>query len=513
MRTRSSCVRRRRVIGVSVVLLVCSTACAGDGATSSGDATSLFGADREASVVEHLSAGPVRLKFQDGELRYLYVGNREIVRRIYFAVRDRHWDTVMPTFEQIKIRQTGKSFTIHLEAVCKSAAADYAWTGEIHGDASGEITFTAKGLPKSDFRSPRIGFCVLYGARDLAGREYEVVEAGGDVRKGVFPQEVSPALLQKPFRSLRYTVPDGMQVRVGLEAGDFSMEDQRTYGDSSYKAYAPMEYSYPQIQANQEAQQMLRVSVSDPVGQAETDGPVRIALGDAVAGRTMPRIVRAVTRERRPGFGAINRRREQHAGAESLGWSYCPALHLPDDDTFMENLPAIVDQVRTVRSFAPDAAIRIGPIGINAPYPRSGPDPRNRGLFAGAWTLGLTRYLALSGVEEAAFGMGPGPVDGIIKALAEDSGRPVLEIQLQGARPVQVQALALGGDDDGALWLANTSSSPREVAVDPSGRALTPSARFGAPLEAWVAKREEGIVRFTLEPFEVCRLSLTGSRP
>src|SRR5258708_2214068 len=44
---------------------------------------------------EFLRAGPVRLKFADGELRYLRVGDKEIIRRIYFAVRAGNWDTAM----------------------------------------------------------------------------------------------------------------------------------------------------------------------------------------------------------------------------------------------------------------------------------------------------------------------------------------------------------------------------------------------------------------------------------
>src|SRR4051794_3324508 len=34
----------------------------------------------------HLRAGPITLKFQDGQLRYLRVGEKEMIRRIYFGV-------------------------------------------------------------------------------------------------------------------------------------------------------------------------------------------------------------------------------------------------------------------------------------------------------------------------------------------------------------------------------------------------------------------------------------------
>src|SRR5258708_1292060 len=61
----------------------------------------------QSSVPRPLHAGPISLKFEDGELRYLYVGQKEIVRRVYFAVRDGSWNTAMPRFTNVAVDDGG----------------------------------------------------------------------------------------------------------------------------------------------------------------------------------------------------------------------------------------------------------------------------------------------------------------------------------------------------------------------------------------------------------------------
>ena len=43
-----------------------------------------------------LRAGPLTLFYEAGDLRYVKPGDREILRRVYVAVRDRNWGTVSP---------------------------------------------------------------------------------------------------------------------------------------------------------------------------------------------------------------------------------------------------------------------------------------------------------------------------------------------------------------------------------------------------------------------------------
>src|SRR5689334_6644193 len=82
------------------------------------------GVRAQAGQAYYLQAGPLHVKFQDGELRYLYVGNKEVVRRVYFAVRDANWNTIMPQFSRIAVQNQGTGFTIALTARCQSSMGD-----------------------------------------------------------------------------------------------------------------------------------------------------------------------------------------------------------------------------------------------------------------------------------------------------------------------------------------------------------------------------------------------------
>ena len=75
----------------------------------------------------------------------------EIIRRVYFAVRDKLFGTAGPVFDKIDIQQQEHGFHILLSATCKSDLADYRWTGEMTGRADGTITFSITGQADSSF--------------------------------------------------------------------------------------------------------------------------------------------------------------------------------------------------------------------------------------------------------------------------------------------------------------------------------------------------------------------------
>ena len=51
-----------------------------------------------------LTAGPLTMRFEPltGLLRYIRIGDHEIVRALYAAVRDQNWATIPPRLNNIK---------------------------------------------------------------------------------------------------------------------------------------------------------------------------------------------------------------------------------------------------------------------------------------------------------------------------------------------------------------------------------------------------------------------------
>ena len=48
----------------------------------------------QLTELTELRAGPLRMLYDNGGLRYIKWGEREILRRIYIALRDRNWETI-----------------------------------------------------------------------------------------------------------------------------------------------------------------------------------------------------------------------------------------------------------------------------------------------------------------------------------------------------------------------------------------------------------------------------------
>ena len=82
-----------------------------------------------------LKAGSLNLFYEAGDLRYIKYGDKEIIRRIYVAVRDRNWDTVKPVLSNVKMDIKDDSFIITYTVNNIQSDIDFCWQGKIIGKA------------------------------------------------------------------------------------------------------------------------------------------------------------------------------------------------------------------------------------------------------------------------------------------------------------------------------------------------------------------------------------------
>lgn len=478
----------------------------------------LYGDALRTSTARDLTAGPIRVKYQDGELRYLYVGDKEIVRRVYFAVRDMQYDTIMPQFTQSTITQENDSFTIQLEASCKSKTADYSWTGEIIGTADGKITFKVLGKPNSVFASPRIGICVLFGTPSLAGQDYTVIGNDGKKITGNFPKDVVPGVFIPNFSTISYSTPDGIEVNCGITGQGFNMEDQRNFGDSSYKAYHTLAYKfYTDLTVGDEHGDMLTVSVRNAAAKPYVEIPINITVGEQLDTMKLPKISSTAKPATTDSFVTINNSRDKFKDVKSIAWGFNPAVHMPDEDTFMENLPSIIDQVRTARTFLPaETPIRIDPVNFDSPYLRLSRDSRNQGLFGAAWFTAAIANISMAGVDEVVTTIGPGPVDLLVKDLAAYAGQPLLNVSLTASSPKPVEAFGIKDGDGAILWVINMTNKPQRCAITlPAGKEATSVRRLNTMTMSSPDVKNEAVpagLTMTLTPYEVYRVTIAGKK-
>jgi len=163
-------------------------------------------------------------------------------------------------------------------------------------------------------------------------------------------------------------------------------------------------------------------------------------------------------------------------------------VHAADDRSMMENLESFRHIRDTVRAFAgatphrivaSNIGLEIGP-GDPAPNPKNErvpmarSDPRQRGLFGAAWTLGAMAELASGGVEAVtpaglggAFGLadeaGLYPIHHVVAGMAAAAGNRLIAVD--GLERGLIAALAHESPNGARLWLANLNEETQVVAL------------------------------------------------
>lgn len=204
----------------------------------------LRGTDEPPLERRALRAGPFTAVLENGTLRYVKLGEVEVVRGLYAAVRDRNWGTVEPRFTRYEVEEGRGSFRVLFTAEHENDEIGFVWDGEISGSGDGTIRFAMDGTARRAFLRNRIGFCVLH-PMELAGTPVEVRSPDRTVQ-GRFPEEISA---HQPFfdiTGMRYQAGPGAEVELVFEGDLFETEDQRNWTDASYKTYCtPLRLPFP----------------------------------------------------------------------------------------------------------------------------------------------------------------------------------------------------------------------------------------------------------------------------
>jgi D-apionolactonase len=230
-----------------------------------------YGKPEDLPRVRQLRAGPLTVVYEAGDLRYIKLADKEIIRRLYVAVRDQNWGTVSGVLRNEQIKQSGDSFEISYESFHKQDEIEFTWNALIRGDSSGNITFAMNGEALSSFLRNRIGFCVLHPIRECMGVEATINHVDGSSHQTLFPKAVAPQLVVNgviqpvhPFsemRSLRHAVTPEVQAEIEFSGDIFEMEDQRNWIDASYKSYCtPLRLPWPvKVEKGETVKQSVRL--------------------------------------------------------------------------------------------------------------------------------------------------------------------------------------------------------------------------------------------------------------
>ena len=189
-------------------------------------------------------------------------------------------------------------------------------------------------------------------------------------------------------------------------------------------------------------------------------------------------------------FTELNRKPVPQGVFDFVTHSVCPIVHTADDVSVMETLESMPSIFASTRKMIGKTPYHLGPSSIacrDNPYgaavaanPGEGRvclsdnDPRQRGLFAAAWNLGLVAAAARGGINVMSLGAATGlqgvihedglvPSYHVIAGLALASGAKRLEAV--SSAPNKVEALAFANRQARGLWLANLTGEPQIVKV------------------------------------------------
>ncbi len=207
-----------------------------------------------------LHAGAFSAIFENGALRYIRLGDHEILRGIYAAVRDHNWGTVPATRHIHTLDIRADSFDIQFVSEHHQDDVHFVWEGAITGGEDGTMRFRFDGKSLTSFKRNRIGFCVLHPVT-LAGASCTLVHVDGHSEACVFPAQIAPFQPFLDIRAITHTILPGLRVEVRMEGDTFETEDQRNWTDASYKTYCtPLGDPFPvQLAAGAEIHQSVTV--------------------------------------------------------------------------------------------------------------------------------------------------------------------------------------------------------------------------------------------------------------
>ncbi len=181
--------------------------------------------------------------FSDGDLRKINIQGKEIIQRIYFAVRNEEWLNIEPVVKNFESGISDTKTTYSYDLLFQKDQVNFTakLTIKMEGNS---LVIEATGEALSDFLKNRIGLCIHLPS-SLKGTPCNVSHTDHTSSSTVLPRLVSPHQPIKKISQIELQF-DRFAVKIDFEGDIFEMEDQRNWTDASYKIYStPLELPFP----------------------------------------------------------------------------------------------------------------------------------------------------------------------------------------------------------------------------------------------------------------------------
>ncbi|MEX2234962.1 MAG: hypothetical protein WD824_22560 [Cyclobacteriaceae bacterium] len=192
-----------------------------------------------------LQAGPITALYENGFLRRISYGETEVLRMIYFALRDQNWNTLTSQIENENLSIEEDHFEISYDCFHPyGGATAMEWKCSIAGQSDGTLRFEIRGVALKNFKKNRAGFCVLHPL-NITGQDCVITHPDQKTTTNRFPLEVAP---ENPFKNIQSMSWETAKITFSLlfEGDIFETEDQRNWSDASFKTFCtPLDKPFP----------------------------------------------------------------------------------------------------------------------------------------------------------------------------------------------------------------------------------------------------------------------------
>ncbi|WP_417242884.1 hypothetical protein [Celeribacter sp.] len=222
------------------------------------DAVELYGTDIPDAPAERIEVGQLSFSLQGAAIRHIKFGDVELLRGIAFLVRDRDWGTLSPKIVEMSRSPDVAEFGLTLQMTYDSAGAEMVATVNVTATES-ELSVRATGQVNAAFETNRTGFTILHPAH-VSRCPAVVGHSDGSTETTTFPDLIEPWQPFVDITSLTHEA-QGFRVTCDLNGDTFEMEDQRQWGDASFKTYnRPLALPWPyEIQERETVRQSVRL--------------------------------------------------------------------------------------------------------------------------------------------------------------------------------------------------------------------------------------------------------------
>jgi len=169
-------------------------------------------------------------------LRNIKYNNIEILKLISFLVRDKNWNNYSP--EIIKTSSYNKDQQLHFEFDLKYGDVEQLEVKLLLSIGSNSVKLIANGKFLTDFWTNRIGFNLLLPLDGVVKQQVIVSKSDQTTETLKYTLIIQPDQPMVKFNNLLYEMFDSIALNIRFDGIHFEMEDQRNWGDASYKIYS-----------------------------------------------------------------------------------------------------------------------------------------------------------------------------------------------------------------------------------------------------------------------------------